>query len=154
MQPERMQPDPDRISRERQMEKLGRDEPPSPVAAIPLGLVGAAIGGTIGYFAFFWLAEQGLYAIILPGAFLGLGSGVFSRGKVLLLGVICGLAALVLGVYTEWRFSGSGEDFAQFVAQVHHLRPITIILIVLGAVFAFWFGEGREGGVWRRRHHV
>ena len=31
-----------------------------------LGAIGAAIGGVLGYFVFFWIAGQGFYALILP----------------------------------------------------------------------------------------
>ena len=38
---------------------------------IARGLVGAAIGGAVGYYAFGWILGYGLYAMILPGAALG-----------------------------------------------------------------------------------
>ena len=41
----------------------------------PLGIVGAVAGGVAGYFVFFWIAQQGFYAIMLPGAAVGLGCG-------------------------------------------------------------------------------
>ena len=56
-----------------------------------LGLVGGAGGGVAGYFLYFWLASQGFYAIVLPGAAIGLGCGALSRGKSNALGAVCGL---------------------------------------------------------------
>ena len=47
----------------------------------PLALVGAAAGGVLGYFAFFWIARQGFYALALPGLALGLGCGLLSAGN-------------------------------------------------------------------------
>ena len=35
-----------------------------------LALCGAVAGGVVGYFAFFWVLEQGFYALALPGALL------------------------------------------------------------------------------------
>jgi hypothetical protein len=42
-----------------------------------LVLLGAAIGGALGYVLFFWIAGQGFYGLALPGGLLGLGAGVF-----------------------------------------------------------------------------
>jgi hypothetical protein len=35
------------------------------------GLAGAVAGGAIGYFTFIWIARQGFYALMLPGALAG-----------------------------------------------------------------------------------
>ena len=43
---------------------------------LSLVFIGALAGGTLGYFAFFWIAAQGLYALVLPGGLLGLGAGI------------------------------------------------------------------------------
>ena len=51
-------------------------------------MAGAATGGAIGYFAFFLLASQGLYALVLPGALVGLGFGALSRRRSLLDGIV------------------------------------------------------------------
>jgi len=37
------------------------------------GILGAAAGGILGYFAFFWIAGQGFYALMVPGGLVGLG---------------------------------------------------------------------------------
>jgi hypothetical protein len=36
------------------------------------GLVGAVVGGVTGYYAFGWALSQGYYAMVVPGALLGL----------------------------------------------------------------------------------
>jgi len=38
-----------------------------------------------------------------------------------------------------------------FVRHLNELKPLTLILIAVGAVLGYWFGVGRAGGVWRRR---
>ncbi len=117
-----------------------------------LGIVAGIIGGALGYFAFFLMARQGLYAVVLPGALLGLGCGFLSGIKSNALGVACGLLALLLGFFTEWRFAPFIDDgsFAYFITHVHNLRSMTLIMIAVGGLFGFWFGKGRAGGVWLR----
>ena len=60
------------------------------VVSASLGLAGAVAGGAIGYFVFMWMARQGFYAMILPGALLGLGCGLASRRRSAVLGIACG----------------------------------------------------------------
>ena len=77
---------------------------------IALGLLGATIGGAIGYFVFFWAARQGFYTLILPPALLGLTAGYFARCRSVPLAIICAVAGLALGMYTEWRFAPFRAD--------------------------------------------
>ena len=118
-----------------------------------LGVAGAIAGGLLGYFAFFLLARQGLYAMVLPGALLGLGCGSLSGIKSNVLGIVSGLLAVLLAVFTEWRFAPFVDDgsFGYFISHVHNLKSMTLIMIAVGGLFSFWFGRGREGGVWIRR---
>lgn len=118
-----------------------------------LGIVGGIVGGAIGYFVFFLIARQGFYAIVLPGALLGLGCGFLSGIQSNALGVVCGLVALLLGFFTEWRFAPFivDDSFAYFITHVHNLKSITLIMIALGGFCGFWFGKGRTGGVGPRR---
>ena len=111
-----------------------------------LGLVGGVAGGVAGYFVFFELVHLGLYALVLPGAAIGLGCGALSRGKSIALGVVCGLFGAGLGIFTEWHFwpFAADESFGFFLAHLHQLPPVTLVLIGLGALFAFWFGMGRQ----------
>jgi hypothetical protein len=117
----------------------------------PLGLLGAVAGGALGYFGFFFLARYGLYAIVLPGALVGLGCGGLSGGKSNLLGILCGLSGLLLGVFVDWRAGPFGVDPSLwfFVTHLHELPP-DLVLIALGGLCGFWFGRGREGGMWGR----
>jgi len=110
------------------------------------GFLGAGLGGVVGYFAFGWLARQGLYAAALPGALLGLGCGWLAKERSLPLSAICGVAAMGLGVFSEWSlmpFIADGS-FRYFMAHLHLLPPIKLIMLSLGGVFGFWFSLGRK----------
>ncbi len=110
----------------------------------PLGLVGAVAGGVAGYFVFLWIAQQGFYALVLPGAAVGLGCAVLSRGESRTLGVVCAVLSLPLGLFAEWRFAPfiANDSLGYFLAHVYELQWITIIMIALGALFAYWLGKG------------
>lgn len=111
-----------------------------------LGAVGAAIGGIIGLFLFGWLVRQQFYALILPGAMLGVGCGMASRIRSRGLGLACAVAAIGLGIYAEWSSFPfkADESLGFFLRNLTNLKPITLILIVLGAVFAYSTGTGRH----------
>ena len=116
------------------------------IADAGLGLIGAVAGGTVGYYTFEWIVDQGFYGLMIPGALLGLGCGLLSRERSQIRGVACAAAALVLGLYTEWKFFPFRADnsFAYLVSHVAELKPITQVMIVLGAIFAYWLGK--DGG--------
>ena len=111
---------------------------------IALGLLGAAIGGGVGYFAFFWAARQGLYAIILPPVLLGLTAGYLARRRSIPLAIICAVAGLALGLYTEWRFAPFIKDgsLLYFITHVHQLKPLTLLLLALGVFMCYRFALG------------
>lgn len=111
----------------------------------PLGLVGAVLGGVAGYFLFFWVLRQGFYALLLPGATVGLGCGVLSRGRSNTLGIVCGLLAVLVGLLADWGFEPfkTDDSLAYFLTHLHQLEPITMIMIVAGAALAYWIGVGR-----------
>jgi hypothetical protein len=106
---------------------------------ITRGLVGAAIGGALGWFAFNWLVGQGFYALALPGALVGLACGVLAGGVSVINAVACTIIALALGLVLEWKHFPFNEDpgFGYFLSHVHQLRGITWIMLALGVVFAF-----------------
>jgi hypothetical protein len=109
------------------------------------GIIGAAVGAFVGYFVFRWLVQARLYGIMVPGLLLGLGAGLAARGPSQGLGILCGLAAVVVTVFDEWSVFPFVKDrsFGFFVAHVHELPPIKLALMGLGAVAAYWFGQGR-----------
>jgi hypothetical protein len=104
-----------------------------------LVLGGAAVGGTLGYFAFFWFADQGFYGLVVPGGLLGLGAG-FGRARSVPLAVACGIAALLLGLYAEWKFApfNADDSLGYFVTHIHKLKPLTLLMAGLGGFIGFW----------------
>ncbi|HEV3164476.1 MAG TPA: hypothetical protein VGZ22_10660 [Isosphaeraceae bacterium] len=110
---------------------------------IVLALVGAVTGGALGYQLFVWIYQQGFYAMLLPGALLGLGCGALSRQPSWIRGVACAIAALGLELFTEWHFFPfvRDESLSFFLKHVHELPPIKLIMMALGVLFAFWWGK-------------
>ena len=115
----------------------------SRVFSTVLGLIGAAAGGVFGHVLFFWFVKYGFYAMIFPGAFLGIGCGLLARHGSKTRGFVCAIAGLVLGLHTEWIFRPfkADDSFPYFLGHVGQLTPVTLIMIVLGAAVAFWFGK-------------
>jgi hypothetical protein len=68
------------------------------------GLVGAVVGGVTGYYAFGWALSQGYYAMVVPGALLGLGFGYLSGRSSKAFGGLCAGLALAFSLFVEWRF--------------------------------------------------
>jgi hypothetical protein len=114
------------------------------IRPIALGLLGAAVGGCLGYFAFFWIARQGLYALILPPALLGGAAGICARQRSSILAIVCGVAGLALGLLVEWRFAPFIADatLGYFITHVHQLRPLTLIMLALGTVISYRLALG------------
>jgi hypothetical protein len=111
-----------------------------------LALVCALAGGVIGYFAFLWIARQGLYALALPGVLIGLAGGWLAQRRSIGFALLCAVLALLVGIVSEWRLRPFVADntFGYFLTHLQQLRPITLIMIALGAVFAAWFALGRQ----------
>jgi len=104
-----------------------------------LVLSGAVVGGAIGYFGFLWIARQGFYGLILPGALLGVGASL-TRNRSIPLCVACGVLAVALGLFAEWRFAPfrADESLGYFASHIHQLRPITLIMVGIGGFIGFW----------------
>jgi hypothetical protein len=125
----------------------------SQALVIVRGMAGAAVGAVLGWFAFDWLYGQGLYGLALPGALVGLVCGVASGGTSLVNAIACTVIAIVLSLVIEWKHRPfvADDSFGYFVTHVHELRGITWLMMILGAVFAFWFGRGRTRAAAPRR---
>lgn len=108
-----------------------------------LGLIGAVAGGVLGYYTFMWIVGQGFYGLMIPGGLLGLGCGLLSQDSSQVRGVLCAVAAAMLGLFTEWRFAPFNADpsFTYLVQHVTELRQITLIMLFFGAFFAYWLGK-------------
>ncbi|MGE5194119.1 MAG: hypothetical protein ACM3U2_16610 [Deltaproteobacteria bacterium] len=104
-----------------------------------LAIVGAVVGGALGHIAFSWLVTKGFYGMILPGGLLGIGAGI---GKVQSkwLALTFGLAALCLGLFTEWRYfpSPKDESLGHFLRHVTDRGTVTLLMIAAGGVLGFW----------------
>lgn len=103
-----------------------------------LALLAGVAGGMAGYLGFLWIAGQGFYALVLPGAMVGLCASIF-KSRSLAVCIVCGVMALCIGLFTEWRFAPFARDGSlyYFLAHVHQLRPLTTILIAAGALVGF-----------------
>jgi hypothetical protein len=108
-------------------------------ATLGLGLLGAVVGAVAGYFAFFWIAGQGFYAIVLPPALLGLGAGLAARRRSRMLACVSAGAGLALGLYIEWKFAPFVVDHSlgYFLTHLHALRPLTMLMIALGTILSY-----------------
>jgi hypothetical protein len=104
-----------------------------------MAIVGAIVGGAIGYAIFAWLLTNGLYGLIIPGGLLGIGAGL-AKSKSLTIAILCGVAALLLGLFCEWRFFAFNLDssFGYFLAHFYQLKLVTLIMILAGAAIGFW----------------
>jgi len=133
--------------------KVAADGNGCPVVGWLLGLTGGVAGGVLGYFLFMVIASQGFYAIVLPGALFGIGCGALSGRRSNGLGIVCAILGLAAGIFAEWRFApfAADESLSYFLTHFHKNSGVTLVLIAIGAVCAFYFGRGREGGAWLRR---
>ena len=104
-----------------------------------LVLIGAVAGGLVGYFSFLWIAHQGFYALVLPGALLGIGASLFPNSSTIIC-IVCGLMALSVGFLAESQFAPFIADgsLVYFLTHIHQLKPITFIMIGAGAMIGFW----------------
>jgi len=118
----------------------------APAINAALTLIGAAVGGVVGYFAFGWLIRQGYYALAIPGVLLGVGGGLLARHRSHFLAAICSTSATTLCLFAEWRhFPFERDDsLSYFLAHLADLKPLTMIMVALGGFAGFWF-------VWRAR---
>lgn len=109
-----------------------------------LGLIAAAIGGAVGYFVFFWMASQGFYTLIIPPTLLGLAGGLAIRSHSQTFGILSGIAGLALALMIEWRFAPFKADGSlfYFLAHLHQLKPLTILMLVIGPVICYRLALG------------
>lgn len=114
-----------------------------------LGLLGAGVGGALGYALFEWLSGRGFLAPFLPGVLVGLGSSALARHPSTSRGTACGLVAILIGLFVVWRnirFSGlTHGSFLDFLTHLHAIPPLYPILVGLGGLIAFWLGRDHFG---------
>ena len=104
-----------------------------------IAIAGAVLGGTLGFFGFRWLIDQGYYGLMLPGGLMGLGAS-FGKTRSIWLAVGFGVAALLLGIFTEWDYRPFRKDdgFVFFLLHVAENPPVTLLMIALGGALGFW----------------
>jgi hypothetical protein len=108
-----------------------------------LGLVGAAVGGVLGFYTFGWLEGHGFYGLAIPGAFLGLGCGLLAQHRSTPRGIVCGVAALLLSLFAEWKFHPFLADgsFSYMLRHVNELSPVTLLMMAIGTAIAYWVSQ-------------
>jgi hypothetical protein len=113
------------------------------VISTTLGVIGGIVGGIAGYYLFFWILKQNFYAMVLPSASVGLGCGLLARHRSIPRGIVCAIAGLALGLYTEWVYAPFEKDqsFGYLVAHFYNLRPLTLIMIALGTALSYYLGR-------------
>ena len=91
------------------------------------------------------LAKQGFYSLILPGGLIGLGAGL-GRGLSWWVSVLCGLLGLCAGLFTQWHLFPFVADRSAgyFLTHLHHLKPLTLLMLGAGTVIAFWVPFRRQ----------
>jgi len=97
------------------------------------GIIGAALGGVVGWFAFDWMLSHGYNALAMPGALVGIGFGLLSRRSMFVGGLFCAV---------HFPFTADGS-LSYFLAHLLQLKPFTLLLLGIGTIFSFWFGKGR-----------
>ena len=114
-------------------------------AHVVRAILGGAVGAIVGYAIYAWLVGQGFYAMSIPGAALGLGCGLTTRRRSLPTGLACGVLAVLLGLFSEWRSFPFVKDdsLSYFISHAAELKPVTWIMIAAGGIFAAYFGWGR-----------
>ncbi len=106
-----------------------------------LGLVGAVLGGVAGFYTYRWVLSKGLVGGMIPGAFLGLGCSLLARHPSFARGVICGIAGLALGFFTDWYTNLTDDTFWVYLQNFKSINQVYLLTIVLGAFIAFWLGK-------------
>lgn len=111
-----------------------------------IGVIGAILGAIAGYYVFYWLASQGFYAIALPGVFIGLLSRFCRftyRKNIVAVNLFCAIFSIFVGLYIEWKFFPFVKDNSlyYFATHLQLLKPLTWILIGIGAYLAYHFSK-------------
>jgi hypothetical protein len=115
-----------------------------------LSIIGAGVGSALGYLLFRWAYDQNLYAMIVPGAGLGLGAHLAALDRSRVRGGVMGVAALMLGLLVEWEFFPfvADDSLAYFIQHIPRIVPMHLLMIAVGGVFGYWWGK--EASPWSR----
>lgn len=107
--------------------------------SLSISLGGAVLGAFLAYHVFLWAFKQGFYAMIVPGVFIGFGAAL-GRCQLMAIPVLTAVSALSLSLYLEWKTRPFTADpsLGYFLANLGKLTPVTLIMIGVGTLLAFW----------------
>jgi len=116
---------------------------------IPLGILGALLGGVVGFFLFRFLHGQGLYFMVLPGVMVGLGCGLAARSRSFVFSIIAMAIAIPVAIFCEWKtdvfLCDDGQTImgiGEYVSRMVELRGKQLpIFIGLNGLLALWLGR-------------
>ncbi len=114
-----------------------------PLKNLLLGLVGAAIGGVVGYFLTDWAQSQGFVALVVPGGAVGLGFGLAARKRHISFGVIGAVLAAAAGFFTDWKLFENGLSISEYFQQLPKHSPIVWLMLAVGVWLGFSWAHGR-----------
>ena len=100
-------------------------------------VLGAAVGGFLGYHAYWWILSHGFFGLVLPGGLLAFGASL-GRNRSVPLAVLCGIAATLLGFYADWKSYVVVYELEEYVRLIPNLSPVTLIMIALGGGLGFY----------------
>ena len=105
-----------------------------------LTIVGALFGGILGFVTVGWLARQGLYSVLLPGAFMGIGALIGKGYRGAIIPFLLGPLGIVAVYLAEWHYFPFIKDdsLSYFSQNLSSLKPVTHMLAVFGGLIAFW----------------
>jgi hypothetical protein len=117
----------------------------NPNARFLLAVAAGLGGGIVGHFLFIWMLQQGFYALLLPGALVGIAAGLVLKERSVPLIVICGLMGLAVGIFSEWRIGPfiADKSFGYFIRHLPDLLPLTKLMLVLSPICGAYFARGR-----------
>lgn len=109
-------------------------------------LLGAALGGAIGYGAFLLIEAQEYRALAVVGACLAIGAGLGATRRRLGWGVIIAVLAVVVTILVEWHHYPfrSDESLTYFVTHIASVSTNSKITYAAVAAAGLWFGMGRN----------
>lgn len=123
-----------------------------PIKNLALGIVGGIAGGFAGGLICKFLADQGFYGVILPGALVGLGFALAARKGHFGFGAVSGVLGLLAGLLTQWKVYSDEPSFFKLVGELKDYSIVTWIMLGLGAVLAFTIGKGNTFNVPQQKY--
>lgn len=116
-----------------------------PVKNLLAGLVGAVVGGIVGFFIYQWLFNNGYSGPVVPPACVGLGFGLAARKRHIAFGFISAVLAVGATMFTVWKIRlVDGTSFTDFLEWYMDKNTFGWVMVAIGIAMAFSFGMGRE----------